>query len=162
MRGLLRIFDAGLNAAAAALVAVLLVVVTAGIVSRGFNRPLAFTDELAGYVMVWLACFGWMIATRRGAHIRVLYFANLLGPRVKQALEAALASVAIVFGVVVAWTAVHQVHVNSDVEAIALPVATAWMYAPLIPAGVVTAVQALADLVVSARALGASECEARP
>lgn len=162
MRACVRVFDTALNVMAAALVGVLLVVVTAGMVSRGFNRPLAYTDELAGYVMVWLSCFGWMIATRRSAHIRVLYFANLLKGRFRPILDVALSAAVLVFGVVLAWTAVHQVRVNSDVEAIALPIPTGWLYVPLIPAGIVTALQALADLIASLHAKGASRSEAQP
>ena len=47
------------------LVAVLLGVVTAGIIFRAFNEPLSWTDEVCGFLMVWLAGLGWMIATRR-------------------------------------------------------------------------------------------------
>ena len=36
--------------------------------------------------------------------------------------------------------------VNADIEAMSLPVSVAWMYAPLLPAGLVTLLQALADM----------------
>ena len=36
--------------------------------------------------------------------------------------------------------------VNSDIEAMSVPVSVAWMYAPLLPAGLLTMLQALADM----------------
>jgi TRAP-type C4-dicarboxylate transport system permease small subunit len=51
-----------------------------------------------------------------------------------------------VFGGVIAWYSVHLVHTNADIEALALPLSNAWMYAPLFPAGLLTLLQALADL----------------
>ena len=60
--------DRLLQLAAGALVIVLLGTVVAGIVSRALNQPLSWTDEASGFLMVWLACLGWMIATRQSAH----------------------------------------------------------------------------------------------
>ena len=36
---------------------------------------------------------------------------------------------------------------NADIESLALPISSAWLYVPLLPAGLVTVAQALADLV---------------
>lgn len=138
--------DGVLHAVAAVLVVALLATVTAGIVSRGLNHPLSWTDELAGFLMVWLACAGWMIATRRRAHIRIRFFQDKL-PRVPwRVTESAIQCALALFGGVVAWNSVHLVRTNSDIEAMALPVSVAWMYAPLLPAGLMTLVQALLDL----------------
>src|SRR4029077_3744377 len=71
-------FDRLLHTVAAAFVVVLLATVTAGIVSRGSRHPFSWTDEASGFLMVWLACLGWMIATRRGVHIRIRFFQNML------------------------------------------------------------------------------------
>jgi TRAP-type C4-dicarboxylate transport system permease small subunit len=51
-----------------------------------------------------------------------------------------------VIGGVVAWKSIHLMQVNADIEAMSLPVSTAWMYAPLLPAGLLTLLQALADM----------------
>ena len=37
-----------------------------------------------------------------------------------------------VVGVVVAWKSIHLVEVNSDIEAMSVPISVAWMYAPLL------------------------------
>lgn len=138
--------DRALQAAAAGLLVVLLVTVTAGIVSRGLGHPLSWTDEASGYLMVWLACFGWMIATRRGAHIRIRYFQDKLPQRARRGTEAVIQLGLALFGAVVAWNSVHLMRTNSDIEAMALPLSVAWMYAPLLPAGLLTFAQALASL----------------
>jgi hypothetical protein len=39
-----------------------------------------------------------------------------------------------------------QIRANLDIEAMALPISTAWLYLPLVPAGVLTVVQALVEI----------------
>ena len=132
---------------AAFLVIALLTVVTIGIVSRGLNRAFSWTDELSGFLMVWLACFGWMLATRRSAHIRIRYFQDLLPATGRARVEVVMQLGAILLGAVIAWKSIHLMQTNSDVEATTMPIPTAWMYAPLLPAGVLTLVQGVADIV---------------
>ena len=139
-------FDRALQISAAALLVVLLATVTAGIVTRGVGHPLSWTDEAAGFLMVWLACFGWMIATRRGAHIRIRYFQDKLPRRAWRSTEAAIQLALAVFGGVIAWYSVHLIRTNADIETMALPLSVAWMYVPMLPAGVVTLAQGLAGV----------------
>jgi len=143
---LLTLFDRGLAMAAGAALVALLAAVTAGIVSRAAGAPFVWTDEGASYLMVWLSMLGWMIATRRGAHIRVgVLFDRLPGPARSAAGGAFLIGIACV-GLVVAWEGLHLAQSNTDVMAITLPIATAWLYAPLVPAGLTMALQAAVDL----------------
>ena len=60
--------------------------------------------------------------------------------------EIAILLAAALLGAVVAWFAVHLIRTNADIESLALPISAAWLYVPLLPAGVVTVLQALADL----------------
>lgn len=138
--------DRALHGFAGALVVVLLCTVTAGIVSRALNHPLSWTDEASGFLMVWLACCGWMIATRRGAHIRIRFFQDLLPDRPWRGMEGVIQIGLAVFGAVIAWNSIHLIRVNADIEAMALPLPVAWMYVPLLPAGLMTLAQALLDL----------------
>jgi tripartite ATP-independent transporter DctM subunit len=63
--------------AAAALVAVEIVILLAGVVSRfAFHRPIVWTDEFAGIVFLWLAMLGSVIALARGQHMRLTTIAN--------------------------------------------------------------------------------------
>ena len=144
---LARFLDRTLAVIAGALTVALLATVTAGIVSRGFNRPFVWTDEASGYLMVWLACAGWMIATRRGSHIRIRVFQDMPPPTAWRGMETLIQIAMVVLGAVIAWKGIHLVQVNSDVEAVTLPIPTALLYVPLLPAGLLTMVQALVELV---------------
>ena len=144
--------DRALQWAAGAIVVALLATVMAGVVSRALNQPLAWTDEASGFLMVWLACLGWTIATRHGAHIRIGVFQDLLPRKAWRVTEAVILLATALIGVVVAVYSVHLIRTNADIESLALPISAAWLYVPLLPAGVVTLLQALADLWRLARA----------
>jgi len=138
--------DRLLQLAAGTLVVVLLGTVVAGIVSRALNHPLSWTDEASGFLMVWLACLGWMIATRQSAHIRIRVFQDLLPLRPWQGTELVIQAATALLGAVIAGYSVHLIRSNSDIEALALPLSTAWMYVPMLPAGLLTLAQALVEL----------------
>ncbi len=145
-RRLLAGFDRTVAAVAGALLVVLLAVVTLGIVTRAIGRPFSWTDEMSGYLMVWVSCLGWILATRHHAHIRIRYFQDKLPAAGWRATEAAIQLALLAAGLVVGTESILLVERNLDIEAVSIPVSTAWIYAPLIPAGFVTAAQALADL----------------
>jgi TRAP-type C4-dicarboxylate transport system permease small subunit len=66
---------------AAALVLLETVILFAGVVSRYvFNAPLTWSDELASILFLWLAMLGAVIALRRGEHMRLTTFLNLMPP----------------------------------------------------------------------------------
>jgi TRAP-type transport system small permease protein len=146
-----KLLDVTIQTAAGTMLLVLLGSVTAGIVSRAVERPLIWTDEAAGYQMVWLAVFGWMIATRRGAHIRIRFFFGMMPKSGRRLLETAFQLATGLLGLAIALLAFTLVRSNLDVPAITLPLSTAWLYAPLIPAGLLTTGQALADLIAAWR-----------
>ena len=146
MSRFIRLFDRSLAVIAGALIVGLLAAVTAGILSRAVNRPFVWTDEVSGFLMVWLACFGWMIATRRGSHIRIRVFQDML-PRMSWRIVETLILLAMAaLGAVIAVKSLHLIQINADVEAVTLPVPTALLYVPLFPAGVLTVLQALSEL----------------
>ena len=139
-------FDRLLQVAAGAFLVALLATVTAGIVSRALGHPFSWTDEASGFLMVWLACLGWMVATRRGVHIRIRFFQDMLPSKPWRWTEGLIQIGVALFGAVIAWNSIHLMRVNSDVEAMTLPISTAWMYAALLPAGLMTLVQAGIEL----------------
>ena len=140
------LLDRSLQVFTGFLVAVLLGVVTAGIIFRAFNHPLSWTDEVCGFLMVWLACLGWMIATRHGSHIRIRLLLDKLPAKAWRGTEVIIQLAVALIGIVVAWKSLHLMQVNSDIEAMSLPISVAWMYAPLLPAGLLTMGQALTDM----------------
>lgn len=145
-RSAIAILDTCLQVFTGVLIAVLLGTVTLGIVFRAINDPLSWTDEISGFLMVWLACLGWMIATRHGTHIRIQLLQERLPETAWRGSEVIIQIGVAVIGGVVAWYSIHLMRVNSDIEAMSVPVSVAWMYAPLLPAGLLTLLQALADM----------------
>ncbi|MEO7243205.1 MAG: TRAP transporter small permease [Variovorax sp.] len=139
-------FDRGLAIFAGTLVVALLGAVSAGIVFRAANHPLSWTDEASGMLMVWLSCAGWMIGTRRGAHIRIRFFQDKLPRQAWRGTEVTILLAMALLGGTIAWYSVYLIRANADIESIALPLSNAWLYVPLLPAGLMTLVQALADL----------------
>jgi len=144
-RSAIAFLDACLHVFTGILVVVLLCTVTLGIIFRALNEPLGWTDEICGFLMVWLACLGWMIATRHGTHIRIQLLQDKLSSTSWRGAEVLIQIAVAVVGGVVAWYGIQLVWVNSDIEAMSVPVSVAWMYAPLLPAGLLTMLQALAD-----------------
>jgi tripartite ATP-independent transporter DctM subunit len=65
--------------AAAALVALEIFVLLAGVVSRFLlHRPIVWTDEFASIVFLWLAMLGSVIALARGQHMRLTAIVNAM------------------------------------------------------------------------------------
>lgn len=130
----------------------LLVVVTLGIVGRAIGAPFAWTEELSGFLMVWLACLGTILATRNQAHIRIRVLIDHLPMRGWQVSEVVTQALVALVGVVLAVEGVALVAKNSDIDTVTLGIATAWMYVPLVPAGIVISGQAAVDLFARALA----------
>ena len=87
---------------AAILVAVEIVVLFAGVVSRYvFHAPLTWSDELASILFLWLAMLGAVIALRRGEHMRLTAIVTRVPERWRALLETLAALVVAVFVVLV-------------------------------------------------------------
>ncbi|CAG9268968.1 Tripartite ATP-independent transporter DctM subunit [Paraburkholderia unamae] len=87
-RRALRGFDRALvglvEVCAAALLAVEIVVLLAGVISRyAFHAPFVWSDELTGILFMWLAMLGAVLALRRGEHMRMTAFVGRLSPRAR-------------------------------------------------------------------------------
>lgn len=130
-------------------VAALTIVVVIGVVSRAAGDPYAWTDELSRLLMVWVAMFGWVLASRRHAHIRIRFFHSKLSPFAWTIAEIFMQFTVVVFGLLVAFYAIELVERNHDIEAISMPVAMMWFYVPLVFAGAVAATQAAVDMKIA-------------
>ena len=144
--------DRTLQALAYLVVLALLLTVSAGVVTRTAGWPLIWTDEAARFLMVWLAALGWMLACRARAHVRIRFFQDKLPPRAGRVLEVAIQLALVLFGVVVAYQSVGLVQRNAELQATTIELSMAWMYAPLVPAGLLMAAQAVSELLEQARA----------
>jgi len=146
--------DRAIQWLAVGLTAALLVVVMLGVITRALGDPLIWTDEISRFLMVWVAVAGWLLATRRRAHIRIRFFHGMLPKRAWRATEVVIQCGILVLGAMLAWYGVDIAMRNRDMEALSLPVSLAWMYVPIVIAGLVTAGQAASEIVERLRGGG--------
>ena len=144
-------FDRTVALLAGSVTAALFVVVMLGVISREANDPFIWTDELSRFLMAWVAGFGWILVSRRRAHVRIRYFHDKLPRSAWRVVEIVTQSSLVVLGVLVAWHGVVITMRNYDIEATTLPITISWLYVPLVLAGVVTAVQAIGEIVEQCR-----------
>src|ERR1700745_3867628 len=128
---MLRAIAAGFDKAAAftscALVIALLVCVALGVATRGLGDPFIWTDELSRFLMVWLAVFGWIVASPKGIHVRIRFFQGRLAEPAHGAVEIAVQAAMALFGALVAIYGASLIGKNYDLEATSLPLSIAWM-----------------------------------
>jgi TRAP-type C4-dicarboxylate transport system permease small subunit len=147
LRRLVGLSDRAAAIVACALVVALLVCVSLGVVTRTLGNPYIWTDELSRFLMVWLAVFGWILASRKRIHVRIRFFQDHLPARAHRAVELVIQLALALFGVLVCGYGVGLVVKNHDLEATSMPVSMAWIYAPIVLAGLVTAAQGAREVV---------------
>lgn len=152
------------RAAAVLLLLSLLACVFLGVVFRQFNNPLAWSDEMAQYLLVWTGLIGWIIATRRRSHIRITVFADKLPGVARRALEIAIQLGILVFGAILARYSFGLIERTWDVESVSLPLTTAVLYMPVPVAGLALILQAIVEIGEALRGdiQGAPEPGAQP
>jgi TRAP-type C4-dicarboxylate transport system permease small subunit len=150
-RALASVFDRAAAWIACALVVALLGCVTLGVVTRQVGAPLIWTDELSRFLMVWLAVFGWVLASRKRIQVRIRYFQDRLPVALRKSVEIAIQCGLTVLGVLIAAYSVGLVAKNHDLDATTLPISMSWLYVPMVLAGVVTALQGALELVETLR-----------
>lgn len=128
------------------LIVALLACVMLGVITRALNDPLIWTDEMSRFLMVWLAVAGWLLATRRRAHVRIRFFHDLLPKPAWRFVELAIQVSVLLLGVLVTWHSIDVVARNYDMDALTVPISMSCMYAPLILAGLVTIGQAICEI----------------
>ena len=133
--------------AACLLMIALLASVTLGVVFRTIGQPLAWTDEMAQYLLVWTGFAGWIIAGRRGSHIRITVFIERLPRGARLALEAMIQIAMIVFALALLWYSPAIISRNLDIEWVSLPLSAAILYFPVPVAAFALALEAASDLV---------------
>ena len=146
LRTLVGACDKAAAAVSCALVIGLLVCVSLGVVTRTLGEPLIWTDELSRFLMVWLAVFGWIVASRKRIHVRIRFFQDLLPARGHKATELAIQAAMTLFGILVAVYSVGLIGKNHDLQATSMPISMAWMYVPMLLAGAITTLQGASEV----------------
>jgi TRAP-type C4-dicarboxylate transport system permease small subunit len=164
VKSLIALSDRLVRAAAVGLLLALLVAVLLGVLSRQLNAPLAWTDELAQYLLVWTGFVGWIIAARRRSHIRITIIAERLPGAAQRVLEIATQGSIILFAAILTHYSFGLIERTWDVESIALPITSAALYVVMPLAGVALILQALAEIgeVLAGRKIVAAEPGAQP
>lgn len=89
---------------AAVLVLLETVILLAGVISRYvFNAPLTWSDELASILFLWLAMLGSVIALRRGEHMRLTTFLNMMTPARRAWVETLCTCTVVLFVGLLLW-----------------------------------------------------------
>ena len=163
MKSFLSIADRLLRWSAVVLLLTLLASVLVGVISRQLNAPVAWSDELAQYLLVWTAFVGWIIASRR-SHIRITVLADKLPAPLGLALELLTQGLVVLFALVLLRYSFGLIDRTWDVESIALPITAAALYAFMPLAALALILQAIGDaaLALAGRRIAAPEPGAQP
>ena len=122
---------------AALLVAVEIVVLLSGVISRYLLRnPLVWSDELASILFLWLAMLGAVVAFRRGEHMRMTALVSNARPSWRAFLDTFADVAALAFLLLIVWFALDFALEEMVVSTPALEISSAWRAAAL-PVGCV-------------------------
>ena len=134
---------------AAILVALEIVVLLAGVVSRYvFDRPLTWSDELASILFLWLAMLGAVIALRRHEHMRLAFLVSRAPPRWRAWIEPIAGAAVAIFVIAIIPPAFDYVMSQQFITTPALEIADAYRVAAIAVGAV------LMLLIAGARLLG--------
>lgn len=132
--------------ASVVLLLAMLAVVFFGVVFRLAGEPLAWSDELAQYLLVWTAFTGWIIATRRRSHIRIGLIVERLRGWPRRVAEIATQMLVAALAVILLVKSDGLIRRNLDVEWVSLPLSVALVYIPMPIAGFAVLAQAAVQI----------------
>lgn len=138
--------DRMLRGAAGLLLTALLGVVVTGVVSRHLGHPVAWSEELAQYLLVWTGFVGWCLAARRRSHIRITVILDRLPRPARLVAEGAIQIAVLGFAAALLWYGTPLIARNWDVEWVSLPLSAGLLYAPIPLAAIAVAAQSLIAL----------------
>lgn len=137
--------------AAVILLLAMLAVVFLGVVFRFAGEPLAWSDELAQYLLVWTGFTGWIIASRRRSHIRIGLVVERLRGRARRAAEIATQLLVAALGAILLVKSFGLIGRNVDVEWVSLPLSVSLVYIPMPIAGLAVVLQAAVQIAEAIR-----------
>ncbi|HEX3884420.1 MAG TPA: TRAP transporter large permease subunit [Stellaceae bacterium] len=118
-----RVIGIGTEFSGAVLVLAEVAILFAGVVSRYvFDSPIIWTDELANFLLLWLAMLGSVVAFRRDGHMRLTTLVNSVGPEWGSWLGALAALVLIAFVLEILVPAHEYLNQQSFVQLITLKI----------------------------------------
>ena len=134
-----------------ALMAVLGIEVTVGVVFRSFGASLVWYDEIASILLAWLTFYGSALASAKRAHIGCPEVVSLLPAGARVALRAVAEVLVIGFVLLLGWTGYSILGVLATDHLVSLPSIEVAHVQSVIPISAVLIV--LAELLTLPRAL---------
>ncbi len=134
--GALQKTEQWLGSAVAALAALLviaeIIVLFAGVSARYvFQKPIIWSDELAGILFLWLAMLGAVVAFQRGEHMRMTAIVGNVSPRSRAFFDVLAIAAPLAFLVLVIQPACDFAADESFVSTPALDISSLWRAAAL-------------------------------
>src|ERR1700724_4237736 len=119
-------------AAAAALVVAEIIVLFSGVSARYlFQKPIIWSDELAGILFLWLAMLGAVVAFQRGAHMRMTAIVGIVSPRKRAFFDGLAIAAPLAFLALVLQPAFEFASDEAFVSTPALDISSLWRAAAL-------------------------------
>jgi len=134
-----------------ALMVVLFVEVTVGVVFRMIHQPLVWYDELASVLLAWLTYYGAALAAFKRAHIGFPGLVRSLRPGLRLAAVLVAELLTIAFFVLLAWVGASILDVLATDYLVSLPSVSVMYTQSVIPIG--AALYVVAELLVLPKAL---------
>lgn len=141
LRALMRPIEVVSAALLAALIGLILVSV---FYRYALGAPIAYADEIASFMFLWIVMFGAVIAIDRNEHLRLALLVNAVRPRARRLLEAVGLAIVAAFLLALLPSAIEHTLSEMDIVSPALEISMAWRVAG-IPLGIVLMLAALAD-----------------
>jgi TRAP-type C4-dicarboxylate transport system permease small subunit len=143
----------------AALMAVLIAFMSVSVVSRyAFNIGLAWSDEAARLLFIWIVFVGFAVSVYRRANIGVEWFVEQLPRRLQNALAISRDVLIAGFSMFLTWQSFVTVRFAFLQRLPGLDISIAWMYMSVLVAGVLMTCYSLAHLWTSCYG-SASACD---
>jgi TRAP-type C4-dicarboxylate transport system permease small subunit len=127
-----KLFGATIEGVAALLVALEICLLSAGVIARYLlHSPITWNDELASILFLWLSMLGAVIATRRGAHIRMTSLITHAAGRTRDRLDILAAVACMALAAVLLHAGWEYAADEAMVTTPALGISSAWRAAAI-------------------------------
>lgn len=155
LAGFRRGYAAALEWVVIALMAVLAIEVTAGVVFRTFGYSLVWYDEVASILLAWLTFYGSALASVKRAHIGCPELVALMPPRMRLGLRIVAEIVVVAFFLLIGWTGYQVLGVLATDHLVSLPaIPVSWVQSVLPISAVLIVVAELITLPDALRGTG--------
>jgi C4-dicarboxylate transporter DctQ subunit len=136
MDGLRKFFDHIEEYMLIILLPLMVVLVFTATMSRYFQLfPMPWSEELARYIMVWLAYIGASLGIKRGAHLGIDVLVNALPSKLRPLLVFLRLAIILIFAVLILFYAYqiisHQQRIGQTSPALLIPIWWAYLAVPV-------------------------------